>query len=202
LIVLAMTALAGCASGLDKNQCLSADWNTIGFEDGLRGASADRIGWHREACARHQVTPDLTAYLRGRDRGLQQYCHAGNGFRVGLNGSGYSGACTGKTETAFLEGHRQGRAIHDARTELRKADAQLRSAHNGLTSTDNALSSATVEVAAPKTPTDRRTFLATEIVRLTQERMTWVTRIDELTLRRQQLAEQLSVLERQSPYPL
>ena len=64
------TLLSACATGMGKDECAAADWRTIGYEDGVRGFPADRIGAHRVACAKHQVTPDLAAYMEGRDRGL------------------------------------------------------------------------------------------------------------------------------------
>jgi hypothetical protein len=51
-------------------------------------------------------------------------------------------------------------------------------------------------------PAERRAFLATELVRLTQERTDLLIRIEQLTLRAQQLAVNVQEIERQSPYPL
>ena len=59
---------------MGKSECVTADWRTIGYEDGLRGYPADRIGAHRVACAKHQVAPNLPAYSDGRERGLVEYC--------------------------------------------------------------------------------------------------------------------------------
>ena len=64
--LLAAALLSACATGMGKDECAAADWRTIGYEDGLHGFPADRIGAHRVACAKHQVTPDLAAYMEGR----------------------------------------------------------------------------------------------------------------------------------------
>ena len=45
-------------------------------------------------------------------------------------------------------------------------------------------------------------FLATELVRLGQERSELIARVDQLTARTQQLAANVQDLERQSPYAL
>ena len=87
--------LGSCATGMSKDECALADWQTIGYEDGLRGFPAERIGAHRVACAKHQVTPNLVAYSAGRERGLREYCQPKNGFRAGLNGTGYANVCSG-----------------------------------------------------------------------------------------------------------
>jgi hypothetical protein len=194
--------LSACATGMGKDECVAADWRTIGYEDGVRGFPADRIGAHRVACAKHQVTPDLVAYMEGRDRGLVEYCQPRNGYRVGLNGGGYANVCPAVTEAGFLNGYQWGRQIHDARAELRSTQARLRSGRDGIAHTDNAIASATAELLMQNLPKDRRLFLAQELVRLGQERTALAVRIDELTVRAQQLALNVQQLERQSPYAL
>jgi outer membrane murein-binding lipoprotein Lpp len=198
----AAIVLGGCASGTSKEQCVAADWRTIGYEDGLRGSPADRIGGHRAACGKHGVTPDLAAYLEGRERGLKEYCLPKNGFRAGLTGGSYANVCSGATEAAFVDAYRLGRQIFEARSALRHTQSQLRSSRDGLVQTDTAMASVTAELVLPNVPVDRRAFLATELVRLTQQRSGLVTRIDQLTVRSQELAANVQQLERQSPYVL
>jgi len=199
---LAAALLAGCAAGMGKDQCVAADWRMIGYEDGLHGLPADRIGAHRAACAKHQVTPRLDAYNEGRERGLREYCQPKNGFHAGINGSAYANVCSGATEAAFVDSYRYGRQIHDARAELRGTHARLRDAREGVAQTEVAMTNVTAELVLPKLSTDRRTWLATELVRLTQQRTSLLSRIDQLTQRTQQLAVNVQALERQSPYPL
>ncbi len=194
--------LSGCATGMSKDECVLADWQMIGYEDGLRGFPAERIGAHRVACAKHQVTPNLAAYSAGRERGLREFCQPKNGFRAGLNGTGYANVCSGSTETAFVNAYQWGRQIHDARAELRTTNSRLRNAREGLAHTNAAMASVTAELVLPAVPIERRTWLATELVRLTQERTELVARIDQLATHSQQLAVNVQELERQSPYAL
>jgi outer membrane murein-binding lipoprotein Lpp len=200
--VLAAALLAGCASGPGKEQCVATDWRTVGYEDGLRGYAAERIGVHRAACGPHGVTPDLTAYLEGRERGLKEYCLPKNGFRAGLHGGAYANVCSGPTEAAFVDAYRSGRQIYDARSALRQTQAQLNRSRDGLVQTNTAMANVTAELVLPKLPPDRRAALATELVRLAQERTGLAARIDELTVRSQELAANVQQLERQSPYML
>ena len=204
VVVGALTAilLASCASGLDRDECRMADWRTIGFEDGLRGMPADRIGVHRTACAKHQVTPDLAAYMEGRARGLVEYCQPKNGFRVGLNGWSYANVCPGPAEPGFVDAYRYGRQIHDARSELRTTHSRLQSAKSGLVQTDTAVQAVTVELVQPKVATERRVFLAQELVRLAEERSELEARINRLTVRSRELSGSVRELESQSPFPL
>jgi hypothetical protein len=200
--VLALTLLGGCASGLSKDECQTADWGTIGYEDGLRGHASDRIGVHRVACAKHQVAPNLAAYAEGRERGLLEYCQPRNGFRAGLNGHAYANVCPRLSEPTFVDAYRQGREIHDARSDLRRTQSRLQSAKNGVVDTDAALQIATAELLQPRLPTDRRLFLATELVRLADQRAEHGAQIQRLTSRARELAGVVRDLERRSPYVL
>ena len=56
--LLALGILSGCAT-MSQDECRMADWYSVGFEDGVRGAGADNIGKHREACAEHGIAADV-----------------------------------------------------------------------------------------------------------------------------------------------
>jgi len=200
--ILTATLLAGCATGLSKDECRVADWRTVGYEDGLRGAPAERIGAHRVACARHEVAPDLAAYSQGRERGLVEYCQPRNGYRAGINGWSYANVCPAATEVAFVDGYRYGRQIHDARAELRDTQTKLKGARTSLVQTDAAVQSITLELVRPDVLTERRVFLAQELVRLANERPQIEARIQRLSLRAHELTGHVKELERQSPYAL
>ena len=43
LFLLVVVLVGGCA-GMDKSQCLTADWRTVGFEDGSNGKPESAIG--------------------------------------------------------------------------------------------------------------------------------------------------------------
>ena len=200
--LLTAALLGGCATGMSKDECALADWQTIGYEDGLRGFPAERIGAHRVACAKHQVAPNLAAYSAGRERGLREFCQPKNGFRVGLQGGGYANVCSGPTEAVFIDSYRYGKQIHDARAELRTTNSRLRNAREGLAHTNAAMASVTAELVLPSVPIERRTWLATELVRLTQERSELLMRIDQLAAHSHQVAISVQELERRSPYAL
>jgi hypothetical protein len=200
--MLAAALLGGCSSGLDKDQCQTADWNTIGFEDGLNGLPAERIGVHRVACAKHQVAPNLAAYTAGRERGIQDYCEPRNGFRVGLYGRTYANVCPETSEAPFVDAYRMGRQIYAARAELRNTQSRLQAAKNGLAQAEVAVVNITAELVQPQVPTPRRLFLAQELVRLAGERTGLEAQIGRLTLRTHELAVDVGELERRSPFTL
>ncbi len=117
LLAFAVAALSACST-LSKSECLTANWETIGYGDGTNGYKASRINQHRSACAEHGVTPDLNAYTKGRERGLAQYCIPSTGYRKGLSGYAYNGVCRGKHERAFVEALNYGLVVYKANRRL------------------------------------------------------------------------------------
>ena len=79
LPLLLALVVSGCAS-MNKEECLTADWRTVGFHDGAAGHTADGIDAHRQACAEYGVVPNLDRYLDGRKSGLKEYCRAARGY--------------------------------------------------------------------------------------------------------------------------
>ena len=107
-----ITLLLASCSTMNKSECLTADWRTIGYGDGARGYKASRIGDHRSACAEHGVRPDLNAYNSGREEGLNKYCTSTTGYNNGLSGYRYNGICAGHNERAFVEALNYGLAVY------------------------------------------------------------------------------------------
>ena len=148
-IVLVLAGLSGCAT-MSGDECMTSDWTTIGYEDGVRGYTTDRIGQHRKACAKHGVTPDFTAYQSGRDQGLVEYCQPSRGFSVGSSGGRYNGVCSVNQEADFLDAYnagyhlytlnsnvnRENSAIHSKERELEKIDATIHAQELALISSD------------------------------------------------------------------
>lgn len=122
--IFTLAAVSGCAT-MDESECLTSDWRTIGYEDGVAGYSGERIGQHRKACAKHGVAPDLTAYQDGRNAGLREYCQPANGFRVGARGAGYSGICPAELDGAFVSAYESGRHLYTLQTRASNASSQL-----------------------------------------------------------------------------
>ncbi len=127
LTIAAALVFQGCAT-LKKEECLTADWDLIGYEDGLKGYAPERIGKHRKACAEYGVTPDTAAYTGGRSRGLVQYCTPSKGFNIGRRGNGYSDVCQAHPdlEAAFHEGFLFGRKIYLLESEIEEKKEHIR----------------------------------------------------------------------------
>ncbi len=126
LTIFAVTLLGGCAS-MSADECRTADWRTVGYEDGLKG-SPGRLGDHRKACAKAGVTPDLDAYETGRADGLRQFCVPAKGYTLGSNGYSYKGVCPADLEPYFVEAVDEGRVMY----RFKKAVSDLQSRINGI----------------------------------------------------------------------
>lgn len=168
LLSTASFLLAGCAS-MSKGECLYADWRAVGYEDGASGAPASVLSSRRQACAKAGVTPDMDAYLAGRDRGLVEYCTPANGFSTGENGQPYSGVCGRHDEASFLEQHRMGARLYALRDRVRSADYSLRLAQEDLGTVQHEISVTTVSLIRPDLSVSQRAAQVVELMRLGEE---------------------------------
>jgi hypothetical protein len=109
--------LISCAT-LNKDECRTANWKLIGYEDGSKGYSTSRIGEHRKACAEYGISPDLDLYNKGHAEGLHKYCIPANAFNLGRQGSSYQGNCAGYNETQFISAFNQGIKLYTANSAL------------------------------------------------------------------------------------
>jgi hypothetical protein len=142
LIASASMLLAGCAS-MSEQECLYADWQAIGFEDGSVGMHSSAVTSRRQACAKAGVTVDMAAYMAGREQGLTEYCTPANGFRAGESGAAYSGVCARHDEASFVEQFRAGAHLYLLRDKARSADLALRQANEDLANAQHGITLAT-----------------------------------------------------------
>lgn len=117
-LALTCLGLASCATTLSKNECQAMDWRTIGYEDGAAGYPGSHIGVHRRSCGEHGVAPDFDAYQAGRTKGLEEFCTAANGYRVGAAGGQYTGACPIEREEDFLRAFSEGHELYVLRSRV------------------------------------------------------------------------------------
>ena len=105
----ALVLASGCAS-MTPADCRSANWQAVGYQDGLKG-NPDRLENRRQACARAGVAPETGAdesYDEGWNDGLASYCAPANAFVQGRRGKQYHGVCGEDLEAAFLEAYGDG----------------------------------------------------------------------------------------------
>lgn len=163
-----LAGLQGCA-GLSEQACLSMDWQTVGFEDGVAGRSPANIGNYRQSCADYGVTPDLAAYRAGHEAGVETYCRPGNGFEVGRRGASYQGVCPAGLEQGFLASYNDGRRLYELESAVREVDSQIASRLRRSEELAAELVAVSTEVVADETTTERRAALMLRVTAIGQE---------------------------------
>lgn len=165
---MALAGLAGCAS-LSQDQCMVGDWRLIGYQDGVGGQPASRVGEHGEACARYGVTPNLDIWQIGYQEGLVQYCTRSNGFRAGVNGNTYYGVCQGQAADEFMFAYRDGREVYDVRQALSQARSDGSSVTSRIQDLEGDRDWARQQAAAKETSDDDRRRYLDDVERYSEE---------------------------------
>jgi hypothetical protein len=177
----ALYLLAGC-SGMSEQACATADWRTVGFEDGTAGRSDGSIGRYGQQCSEHGVSPDLESYRAGHAEGVRIYCKESNGFAVGHSGASYQGVCPADLESDFLAEYNSGRRLHELESALSVVDSQIASNYRAQESIKQELTDIGVQMIATETTAEQR--------------LAMVTRSAELGRRHGQLTTEIQQLER------
>ncbi|KKO44329.1 hypothetical protein WG68_15995 [Arsukibacterium ikkense] len=162
LALLALATLHGCAT-LNKSQCLTADWRTIGFEDGAKGKAETAISTYRQDCAKHGITPDLDAYRLGHRQGSENFCTSRSGFNLGKRGGSYQGSCTAALEADFLQGYRDGQQLHGLQQAANSARADLDRHNRQISNLDKSITVKTDLLVEDGLLRDERIQLLNEI---------------------------------------
>jgi len=188
----AMFGLSGCAS-MSADECAVSDWRTIGYEDGAMGYTADRLGNHRKACAKHGVAPDLEAYQAGRREGLRQYCQPSRGFSLGAGGGRYSGVCPSDLEPEFVDAFNSGHKLHNLRAQVNSATYQINSREEELDRNKSRIRQVEADLISSETTAEERILLLIDLKELAERQgeveAEIVNLIEERAVYEQQLAQ-------------
>lgn len=166
-IVLVLAGLSGCAT-MSGDECITSDWTTIGYEDGVRGYTADRIGKHRKACAKHGVTPDFSAYQSGREQGLVEYCQPSRGFSVGSSGGRYNGVCSVNQEADFLDAYNAGYHLYTLRSNVNRENSAINSKEHELERIDASIHEKELVLISDGATTEERIVLLLDLKELAE----------------------------------
>lgn len=186
----ALLALAGCG-GMSANECELADWQAVGYEDGVKGSSTDRFGDHRKNCAKHEVAPDFQAYRTGRDAGLREYCQPTRGYREGTRGARYVGVCPADLEPAFLASYYEGRELYELESAVRTTSAQIQRRKTRMDEIEGELTGVMADALTGDTSSEERAALLVKTKQLAEERVTLDNEVDELEVKLEQRREEL-----------
>jgi hypothetical protein len=198
-ILAALVLLQGCAT-LDKDECMLADWRLIGYQDGVAGKSATVVGEYREDCAKHAVVPDLDAYRAGREEGLQQYCKADNGYRLGNAGRGLPVVCPMALEGDFRDAYNAGRKLYLARSAVNKTHSSINNRKQTLSNLEKNRAQKLAALIADGLKADQRVMILYDINELQQEMSSVEDEIVDLELDLEDQQARLDHLSHNSTY--
>jgi hypothetical protein len=179
LLCVAIVGIAGCA-GMSEQACVSADWRTIGFEDGTLGRPEAAIGNYRQQCGEHGVTPDLAAYRAGHAEGVLTYCRVSHGFEVGHSGAAYQGVCPANVEADFLAEYNAGRHLFELESALRSIDARIAGNYRAQENIKQELTKIAATMIAVDTTAQQRVALVTRSADLGRRYGQLTTEIEQL----------------------
>lgn len=127
LVLMALALLSGCGT-VSREQCQAGDWYQIGLVDGRNGEPGTLIAEHAKSCERYKLPVDGSAWERGRQDGLKDYCTPVSGFANGVSGKSYQNVCSGAAGADFLTAYSLGSEVHRARRIADEARAEARRA--------------------------------------------------------------------------
>lgn len=171
LLLLGATALAltGCAS-MDIAECQTADWETIGYQDGAAGRPSDSISRHRKACAKHGVTPILASYIEGWHGGVEHYCTPQNGFNAGASGRHYAGVCPADLEEDFLFAYSDGSQLHILRSNVQQISHRISRDQNRIHTITKSIRKKEARLVSAEGTTEERAKLIADLRDLSEEK--------------------------------
>ena len=179
LVTLAALIASGCSS-MSVEECQALDWRTVGYEDGVVGASGNRIGQHRKACGKHGVTPNLAEYQAGREQGLREFCRPANGFRIGARGVGYSGVCPTDLDEEFSIAYQSGRQLNTLRSRVNNTSAAIASRRQEMVRLEDRMAQMAVEVLDPTLSHEQRVQLLLDTKNMAERKGAISTEIPQL----------------------
>ena len=123
-LVIAGAMLSGCAT-MSPEECLQANWEEVGYNDGAAGYPASRSAEHREACAETGVQVDFELYRHGYSLGLPYYCTRETGFETADHGGEYATQCDSDGFPEYASGYSEGLDVFALKNERRELERRI-----------------------------------------------------------------------------
>lgn len=199
VIIVGALVLSGCAT-LNKDECLTADWYQIGYEDGARGYSDTRISSHREACAKHGVAPDFRSYQDGHSEGVIRFCTPRNGFTKATQGYEYTGICPPSLEGEFLDGYDAGREIYAVLSSIGRLQSEQSRNEAEIVRLQEDIAAAEQALFSAETSDEDKRNIYSEIGRMQEELGSLQERNKQLVVEIAQAQAKLGVLKEKYAY--
>lgn len=197
-LVLLMILNAGCASSgsVSHNQCIAADWETLGYRDGVGGYRSSRLLAHQDACVEHGIIPDRNLYMAGWEQGAREFCEPNRGFELGERGDGHHNICPADMREPFLVAYREGRGLYLARLAVNDLERTIAQKEDRLQHVKAEIVSSATDQLNPVLTTAERIELLTYTNRLRDEQAALEVEIPGLYAELDDKRAQLNVLQR------
>ena len=132
-LMLSFAAMQGC-SVMSKDECLSADWESRGLNDGAAGKGSSLLSEYHEACDEYRPVEE-DAYRKGRARGAKIFCVPKTLFSTGRSGAELTDICNDLPEYGELAIYYQrGQIAYLAEQQVRWIDDLISKADSLLSS--------------------------------------------------------------------
>lgn len=106
--------LFGCATtqktSIKPKQCQIANWQTVGYQDGLNGNPANQFGKYQQICTKNP--PVAIEWQTGYQQGLAKYCTPLRAYQLGREGFAFHNVCPQNLTLDLLKSHDEGYAIY------------------------------------------------------------------------------------------
>lgn len=120
-----LLVLSGCAV-MSKEECLTANWQDVGYNDGLKGAASAKAHEYVSACSEY-IQVDLNAYNTGRKQGAEHYCTDDNGYNLGVSNASITDIChVSSNEKGFNTFYNRGQEVYKASYYVTSIDNNIR----------------------------------------------------------------------------
>jgi len=148
VVIAVLTVLLGGCASMSKEECKTANWEIVGFDDGSHGNPVTLIKRHQEDCA-GVVTPDFAAYQKGHARGVARYCVAGNGYNSGIRGYRANTVCDPAGFPNYYDAHQMGLTIFQSAQDVKRQTADLQQAYQARADAEYDIKVVEAELVAP-----------------------------------------------------
>ena len=124
LILLLSFTVSGCAT-LSKEECLTGNWEEIGFRDGTNGRTSDYLQSHAKACEKSDVRPVQSLWEKGRQRGLPAYCVPAKAYSEGKKGNELRPVCPATQTRSLRAANEKGLEYRAYNEEITQAQYRI-----------------------------------------------------------------------------
>jgi hypothetical protein len=117
LPAIATLVMSGCAT-MNEQECLTANWESVGYSDGRAAKEANQLDKHRATCIEHGVAADRSAYDRGYNTGIHTLCSEDTAFTFGTDGKSVPAACPADLMPTLIAANQLGMEKRARKTAL------------------------------------------------------------------------------------